>query len=109
MAVNIPATDKARTKTQVATILSEITEVPKKDVSQVIDALGMLIQMDLGENGPQQFTLPGVCKFNTKIRPATEARPGRNPFTGEEIMIAAKPERKVVKIRPLKNLKDAVE
>jgi nucleoid DNA-binding protein len=40
---------------------------------------------------------------------ATKARPGRNPFTGEEIMIAAKPARRVVRVRPLKALKDMAE
>jgi len=41
-------------------------------------------------------------------KPATEARKGVNPFTGEETIFKAKPARNVVKIRPLKNLKDMV-
>ncbi|MEZ6124943.1 MAG: HU family DNA-binding protein [Planctomycetaceae bacterium] len=36
------------------------------------------------------------------------AREGRNPSTGEPITIAAKPEAKVVKVRPLKKLKEMI-
>ncbi len=36
------------------------------------------------------------------------ARKGRNPFTGEEILIKAKPASKTVRIRPLKSLNEMV-
>jgi hypothetical protein len=42
-------------------------------------------------------------------KPAVKARKGINPFTKEEQMFKAKPARKVVKVRPLKNLKDMVK
>ena len=54
------------------------------------------------------FTVPGLMKITVQKKPATKARKGINPFTGEEIMIKAKPARKVVKVRPLKNLKEMV-
>ena len=44
----------------------------------------------------------------TVNKPATKARKGINPFTKEETMFKAKPARNVVKIRPLKGLKDMV-
>jgi len=47
-------------------------------------------------------------KLTVVRKPATKARKGINPFTGEETMFKAKPARNVVKIRPLKNLKDMV-
>jgi hypothetical protein len=40
---------------------------------------------------------------------ATKARKGINPFTKEPTIFKAKPARKLVKIRPLKALKDAVK
>ena len=40
--------------------------------------------------------------------PAKPARKGINPFTKEPTVFKAKPARTVVKIRPLKALKDAV-
>ena len=106
--VKIPLATKNRTKTEIYGIISEITDLPKSKVGEVFDALSLLVEMDLGKKGPQQFTIPGLCKFTTTVKPATPERPGRNPFTGEEIMIKAKPARRVVKIRPLKALKDMV-
>jgi nucleoid DNA-binding protein len=47
-------------------------------------------------------------KVTVVRKPATKARKGINPFTGEETIFKAKPARNVVKIRPLKNLKDMV-
>ena len=49
-----------------------------------------------------------MLKIKTIKKPAQKARKGINPFTGEETMFKAKPARNVVKIRPLKNLKDMV-
>ena len=43
-----------------------------------------------------------------RIKPATPEREMKSPFTGEMITVAAKPERKIVKVRPLKALKDMV-
>ncbi|HEX7008455.1 MAG TPA: HU family DNA-binding protein [Phycisphaeraceae bacterium] len=96
---------KALTKSQVYSALAEKTDLPKRDVAAVFDALQELIAKNIGSRGPGQFTVPGLMKIVVKKRPATKAREGINPATGEKIMIAAKPARKVVKIRPLKNLK----
>jgi len=52
------------------------------------------------------FNLPGLLKVMVVRKPATEARKGINPFTGQETIFKAKPARNVVKIRPLKGLKD---
>jgi nucleoid DNA-binding protein len=54
------------------------------------------------------FTLPGLLKLTVSRKPATKAKEGRNPFTGETIMIKAKPARNVVRARVLKAVKDAV-
>ena len=42
-------------------------------------------------------------------KPATKARDGINPFTGKPMKFKAKPVRNVVKIRPLKRIKDIVK
>ena len=55
-----------------------------------------------------QFTLPGLIKIEVKWKPATKARKDINPLTGEETIFKAKPARNVVKIRPLKKVKDMV-
>jgi nucleoid DNA-binding protein len=53
--------------------------------------------------------MPGLFKIQTVRKPATKARKGINPFTGEETVFKAKPARTVVKIRPLKKLKEMAE
>jgi len=99
---------KAPTKTEILNSLAEQTELSKKEVGAVLDALAGDIGKALGKRGAGMFSIPGLCKFTIQRKPATKARPGKNPFTGEDIIIKAKPARNVVKIRPLKALKDQV-
>ena len=58
------------------------------------------------KNGVGEFTIPALMKLSVKHKPATKARKGTNPFTGEEMMFKAKPAKRVVKVRPLKKLKE---
>jgi nucleoid DNA-binding protein len=102
------ATKKAPTKTEVYGSIADSTGLAKKDVGAVFDALGTEIKKSLGRTGAKMFTIPGLCKITVVHKPATKARKGINPFTGEETMFKAKPARNVVKVRPLKNLKDMV-
>ena len=102
------ATPKAATKSQVLAGIAESTGLSKKDVQSVFDALSGMIENELGKKGPGIFTVPGLIKRKVQRKPATKARPGKNPFTGEEIMIKAKPARNVVKATPLKALKEMV-
>ena len=102
------AAKKAPTKTEILNSIAEQTELSKKDVAAVFDALAGDIGKALGKRGPGTFSIPGLCKILVQRKPATKARKGINPFTGEETMFKAKPARNVVKIRPLKNLKDMV-
>ena len=102
------AAKKAPTKTEVLNSIAEQTELSKKDVAAVLDALANDIGKALGKRGPGMFSIPGLCKIIVKKKPATKARKGINPFTGEECMFKAKPASNQVKIRPLKNLKDMV-
>ncbi len=94
------------TKTQILTEISEKTELSKKQVGAVFDELADLIERHVKKRAPGQFTLPGLMKVTVVRKPATKARKGINPFTKEETMFKAKPARNVVKVRPLKKLKD---
>lgn len=99
---------KPPTKTEIHTQIAEKTGLTKKQVSSVFESLNDVIGKNLGKRGPRVFTLPGVAKFNVVHKKATKARKGINPFTGEETVFKAKPARNVVKVRPLKALKDKV-
>jgi len=99
---------KARTKAEIVTALSEKSGLSKKEISGVFDELSGLIKKDLGKRGPGIFTIPGLVKLRVHRKPATKARKGVNPFTGEEMMFKAKPARNVAKATPLKAVKDMV-
>ena len=109
MAASKPKLIKDRyTKTQIIADLADSTELSKKQVASVIDELGDLIERHIKKRACGEFVLPGMLKITTVKKKATKARKGINPFTGEETMFKAKPARKVVKVLPLKNLKDMV-
>ncbi|MCA9280140.1 MAG: HU family DNA-binding protein [Phycisphaeraceae bacterium] len=102
------ARDKARTKSEILNVLAEHAGVTRKDVATIFDTMNEMIVADLRKGGCGKFTVPGMMKVMVQRKPATKARKGINPFTGEETVFKAKPARNVVKIRPLKGLKDAV-
>lgn len=103
-----PASKKPATKAEILSDIATQTGLTKKQVGSVLDALSGLIQRDLKKNGPGVFTVPGLMKIKVVRKPAVKARKGINPFTGEEMIFKAKPARNVVKVQPLKNLKDMV-
>lgn len=105
-AVKTPA--KPMTKSEIVSGIADVTGLTRKQVSSVFETMASQIKKSLGRNGPGAYTVPGLMKLVVVRKPATEARKGINPFTGEETMFKAKPARNVVKIRPLKNLKDMV-
>lgn len=97
-----------RTKSEIMGLLAETTGLSRKDVSNVFASLSDIVGKDVGKKGCGLFTVPGLMKIRRISKPATKARKGINPFTGEETMFKAKPARNIVKIRPLKALKDMV-
>lgn len=100
---------KKLTKTQVIAELSELTELSKKEVASVFDALSDLIGKQLiGRGSPGEVVVPGLVKLVTVKKAATKKREGINPFTKEPITIAAKPASKKVRVTVLKALKDIV-
>lgn len=102
------ASAKAMSKSEITNSLVEKTSLTKKEVSAVLDGLAELITGSLGKKGAGMFNLPGLAKFKVIRKPATKERKGINPFTKEEQIFKAKPARNVVKILPLKALKDQV-
>lgn len=94
------------TKTALMTEIATNTGLTKKEVQAVMDELSFAIERHVKKRSVGEFTLPGLMKIVVQNKPAVKARKGRNPFTGEEMMFKAKPARNVVKVRPLKKLKD---
>ncbi len=105
----VSAAKKPATKADTLNFIANETELSKKDVAAVFDALSKYIRRQLNKRtGPGFYTVPGLMKIKVVRKPATKERKGINPFTGEETIFKAKPARNVVKITPLKGLKEMV-
>ena len=102
------AAKKVRTKSEIYGALAEDTGITRKQVAAVFDGMATMMKKDL-IRGPKVFSVPGLMKVTVIHKPATKARKGINPFTNEPTIFKAKPARKVVKVRPLKGLKDMVK
>ena len=97
---------KAPTKSEILNQISKDTGLSRQEISSVFDSLNICMRKSLRKNG--EFTLPGLLKLRVVKKPATKARKGVNPFTGEEMMFKAKPASKRVRVSPLKGLKTMV-
>jgi len=94
------------TITSMAGYLAEVRGISKKDAKEILD-----IVFDMIESGVLQDERVPVGKMGkvyAKVKPATKARKGRNPITGEEITIPAKKATKVPKFTFSKNFKEEV-
>lgn len=105
----LPSISQPFTKGNIVKTIADLSCVSRKDTANVIENLTRLIEGHIKLKGPGIFTLPGLLKIMVVKKPARPAREGINPFTGEKATFKAKPARKVVKIRPLKKLKEMVE
>lgn len=108
--VNLKAIKDKQTQTQILSAISDETKLTKKEVQAVLESLSNLTHRHIMQRGSGDFKIPYMgVKVSRKEKPATKKRMGRNPATGEEMVIAAKPKRQVVKATPLKAIKDLLE
>jgi nucleoid DNA-binding protein len=96
----------APTKSEILAQISKDTDLSKRQVAAVFESLDGVIRKSLKSVG--LFTMPGLLKMKVVKRPATKAREGVNPFTGEKMTFKAKPASKKVRVMPLKSLKGMV-
>jgi nucleoid DNA-binding protein len=108
MEENPSAAKKPMNKTEILAALCEATGLAKQQVGGLFDELATLIRKNLREEGPGVFAIPGLMQIKVVRKPATEERKGINPFTKQETVFKAKPAKNVVKVVPLKGLKDMV-
>ena len=100
------AVKKPPTKSEILNHIAGETELSRKEVTAVLDSLSGLIEKNIKPRGAGFFNLPGLLKIKVIKKPATKARKGTNPFTGEEQMFKAKPASMQVKVRALKKMKE---
>lgn len=97
------------TKSGIIRTIADITGASNKETAGFLTAFADVIACHISKRGPGKFTFPGVLKISVIKKAARPARKGINPFTGEETTFKAKPAHKVVKIKPLKALKEKVD
>ena len=95
-------------KSQFVTALAEKSGLDKKQATAALDTLNAIVAQQLGKQGPGEVLIPGLLKLNVIEKPATRKHEGVNPFTKEPMIYKAKAAHKVIKVRLLKALKDAV-
>lgn len=97
---------KGMNKSELMSAVAEKSGVTKKEVDAVLSALDDVVKSELKNSG--QVTIPGLLKLTLVQKPATPEREGINPFTKQPTIFKAKPATNVVKVRPIKALKDSV-
>lgn len=93
-------------KAAILTHLATETGLTRRQVGSVMDELEVLIERHIKKRAVGEFSLPGLLKIRSVKRPAAKKRKGRNPATGEEIEIPARPATTRVRITALKRLKE---
>ena len=96
----------ALTQSQMVAAVADRAELSRADAKRALDALDEIVLEELGN--AQKVRLGGLVQLTVRVKPATKKRPGRNPATGEEITIAAKPASVDVRARPLAKAKAAL-
>ena len=107
-AVKVGAASKGRSKSEFFHTIAQHVGIHRRDVAAVFHVLGSMIKADLSKSGSGVLKGPGLMRITVPRNPATKARMGINAFTKEQVMFKAKPARNVVRIRPLRGLKDMV-
>jgi nucleoid DNA-binding protein len=96
----------ALTQTQLTAAVAERAEISRAEAKRVLAALDDVILEELGN--AQKVRIGGLVQLTVRVKPAQKKRPGRNPATGEEITIAAKPASVDLRARPLAKAKVAL-
>ncbi len=96
----------ALTQAQLVAAVADRAELTKADARKALTALEEVVLDELGN--AQKVRLVGVVQLSVRVKPATKARQGRNPATGEEITIAAKKASVDLRARPLAKAKSAL-
>jgi DNA-binding protein HU-beta len=96
----------ALTQTQLADAVAERTGLSRVQAKSAIQALEEVVLTEIGK--AEKVKVGNLVQLNVRVKPATKERTGRNPATGEEITIAAKPAAVDVRARVLAKTKAAL-
>ena len=94
------------TQTQLVSAIAERADLTKAEAKRALDALDEVVLAEIGN--AQKVRIGGLAQLTPRVKPATKKRQGRNPATGEEITIAAKPASVDLRARALAKAKGAL-
>jgi DNA-binding protein HU-beta len=94
------------TQTQFASAVADRAEISRAEAKRVLGVVEEIALEELGN--AQKVRIAGLVQLTVRVKPAQKKRKGRNPATGEEITIAAKPASVDVRARPLAKAKAAL-
>merc|ERR1711981_206079 len=92
---------KPMTKGGLAEALATETEIKKSECMKIVNGLASIAAEQVKSAG--LFTIPGLCRIKTRVKPATKA--GKREVFGKVMMVKAKPARTVVKAYAVAALK----
>ena len=96
----------ALTQSQMVVAVADRADMSRAEAKRALDALDEVVLEELGN--AQKVRIGGLVQLTVRVKPAQKKRKGRNPATGEEIEIAAKPASVDVRARPLAKAKGAL-
>ena len=94
------------TQAQLVAAVADRAELSKADAKRAVEALETIVLEQLGN--AEKVRIGGIVQLTVRVKPGQKKRTGRNPATGEEITIAAKPASVDVRARPLAKAKAAL-
>jgi nucleoid DNA-binding protein len=101
--------DKPMTKSALVGKLADSVQLSKKQATEVLEALVDIVVAQVGSKGPGKVVLPGLCRVTVTHKPAQPGGEEKiNRLTGQTYITKPKPAQNVVKMRPVKALKDAL-
>ncbi|MBV9194231.1 MAG: HU family DNA-binding protein [Solirubrobacterales bacterium] len=94
------------TQTQLIAAVADRADLSRSDAKRALAALDEVVLEELGN--AQKVRIGGLVQLTVRVKPAQKKRRGRNPATGEEIEIGAKPASVDLRARPLAKAKSAL-
>merc|ERR1712179_301199 len=89
------------TKTALAATLGEHIGVKSAVANKMLGEVVAIATAEVKKNGI--FTLPGLCRIKTRVKPATKA--GKREMFGKTVLVKARPAKTIVKAFPVAALK----
>jgi DNA-binding protein HU-beta len=91
------------TQSQLIAEVADRADLSRTEAKRALAALEEVVLEELGN--AQKVRIGGLVQLTVRVKPAQKSRKGRNPATGEEITIGAKPASVDVRARALAKAK----